>query len=85
MSVADLVRMANDIGRFFEAEPKRADAVAAVADHLRRFWDPRMRRQILAHVQGAGPGPGPDTRKGEGTDEVLLPIVRDAVLSLREA
>jgi formate dehydrogenase subunit delta len=56
MSVGDLVRMANDIGRFFAAEPRRADAVAGVADHLRRFWDPRMRRQIIAHARGGGEG-----------------------------
>ena len=46
MSVESLVRMANDIGHFFAAEPKRADAIAGIANHIRRFWDPRMRRQI---------------------------------------
>lgn len=60
--------MANDIGHFFAANPVRADAVAGIADHLRRFWDPRMRRQIVAHVQGGGAG--------------LDPMVREAVLSL---
>lgn len=67
MSVADLVRMANDIGRFFEAETDRAAAVAGIADHLRRFWDPRMRRQLLAHAQAGGEG--------------LIDIVREAVLA----
>ena len=49
-----LIRMANDIAAFFAAEPVRADAVAGVAGHLQRFWDPRMRRQLLALFDGGG-------------------------------
>jgi formate dehydrogenase subunit delta len=56
MSVERLVQMANDIGHFFAAEPKRADAIAGIAGHISRFWDPRMRRQILAHLQSGGAG-----------------------------
>ncbi len=48
--------MANDIGHFFAAEPKRADAVAGIAGHIQRFWDPRMRRQIAAHLAAGGDG-----------------------------
>lgn len=68
MSVESLVRMANDIGHFFAAEPKRADAVAGIANHIRRFWDPRMRRQIASHVAAGG----------EGLDE----LAREAIASL---
>jgi formate dehydrogenase subunit delta len=56
MSVEHLVQMANDIGHFFAAEPKRADAITGIATHIQRFWDPRMRRQILAHLQAGGAG-----------------------------
>jgi formate dehydrogenase subunit delta len=56
MSVEHLVQMANDIGHFFAAEPQRSDAVSGIANHIRRFWDPRMRRQILAHLQAGGAG-----------------------------
>jgi formate dehydrogenase subunit delta len=56
MSVERLVQMANDISQFFGGEPQRADAVAGVANHLQRFWDPRMRRQILAHLKAGGAG-----------------------------
>ncbi len=56
MSVEHLVQMANDIGHFFAAEPKRADAVAGIAGHIQRFWDPRMRRQIAAHLAAGGAG-----------------------------
>jgi formate dehydrogenase subunit delta len=38
--------MANQIGRFF-AHQKEEQAVASINDHIRKFWDPRMRRQIL--------------------------------------
>ena len=56
MSVERLVAMANDIGHYFAAEQDRAVAVAGIAAHLKRFWDPRMRRQIAAHVATGGQG-----------------------------
>ena len=57
MHLEILVKMANQIGGFFEAMPDREEAMAGVMQHLRNYWDPRMRRQLLAHVadaQGAG-------------------------------
>ena len=69
MSVEHLVHMANDIGHFFAAEPKRADAVAGIAGHIQRFWDPRMKKKILAHLQAGG----------EGLDE----LTHEAVASLQ--
>ena len=47
MDADKLVKMANEIASFFEAEPERAVRLAAIAGHLRRFWDPRMRRELL--------------------------------------
>jgi formate dehydrogenase subunit delta len=44
----NLVRMANRIADFFESLPDREEAMAEVAAHLHKFWDPRMRAQILA-------------------------------------
>jgi formate dehydrogenase subunit delta len=43
-----LVKMANQIAAFFAAEPDRKAAVEGVAGHLKRFWEPRMRKEILA-------------------------------------
>ena len=57
MHTDSLVRMANQIGQFFEAMPDRPEALEGVAQHIRKFWEPRMRRALLAHVdgeQGAG-------------------------------
>lgn len=48
--------MANDIGAFFNAEPDKIEAAKNIASHLRRFWDPRMRRQIVAHYREGGAG-----------------------------
>ena len=56
MRIERLVAMANDISAFFAAEPDRGEAARNVATHLRRFWDPRMRRQIVAHFQSGGDG-----------------------------
>ena len=49
MSHDRLAYMANQIGRFFAHQPEEK-AVAAINDHLRKFWDPRMRAQILADL-----------------------------------
>jgi len=57
-----LVYMANQIGKFFahQAEEK---AVANIADHIRKFWDPRMRKGILAYVDEGGTGLDPNALK----------------------
>ena len=51
-----LVSMANDIGAFWAAEPDKTEAARNVASHLKRFWDPRMRRQIVAYYREGGAG-----------------------------
>jgi formate dehydrogenase subunit delta len=56
MRIERLVAMANDIGTFFEAESGRDDAPGSIATHLARFWDPRMRRQLIAYQQDGGSG-----------------------------
>lgn len=55
MDVAKLVMMANQIGRFFTPQ-RGADPVAGIADHLDKFWDPRMRAAITAHLKAGGAG-----------------------------
>jgi len=54
MDIHQLIKMANNISSFFEAEPDPSKGAKAVADHLKNFWDPRMRRQILRHVTDQG-------------------------------
>ena len=54
--VDHLVTMANDITHFFAVESDHAKAADSVARHLKQFWDPRMRRRILAHLAAGGAG-----------------------------
>jgi formate dehydrogenase subunit delta len=58
MSRDKLAYMANQIGHFFETQ-KRDDAVAAIAEHLTKFWDPRMRKALLARLDDAELDPLP--------------------------
>ena len=55
MEAVKLVRMANQIGQFF-ASQRGADPSIAIADHLRKFWEPRMRAAIVAHLEAGGAG-----------------------------
>ena len=68
MSPEKLAYMANQIGRFFAHQP-HGKAVAAINDHLQKFWDPRMRGTIIRHLH----------------DVELAPSVRKAVEQLRES
>ena len=70
MSAEKLVRKANQIAIFFRSQGEGA-APALVADHLRKFWEPRMRRAIIAHGEAGGGG--------------LDPIAAQAVALLRES
>lgn len=56
MSAEPLVKMANDIGDYFATEPDHAAAIASVAMHIRSYWEPRMRKQIFAHLDAGGAG-----------------------------
>jgi formate dehydrogenase subunit delta len=54
VNVEHLVAMANQIGAFFNSQGTREQAVAGIADHLRRFWEPRMLSAIERHVAEGG-------------------------------
>jgi formate dehydrogenase subunit delta len=58
-----LVRMANQIATFFLSQPE-AERAAGVATHINKFWEPRMRRSFVDHVDAGGEG--------------LLPLVIEA-------
>ncbi|RRH98861.1 formate dehydrogenase [Mesorhizobium tamadayense] len=46
-----LVRMANQIATFFHSKP-REEGIAGVAEHINKFWEPRMRRQFFELLDG---------------------------------
>jgi formate dehydrogenase subunit delta len=62
MDLHNLIVMANRIGDFFAAQPDRDEAMAGIADHIRKFWVPRMRSEILAAV---------GTEAGAGLHEIV--------------
>jgi formate dehydrogenase subunit delta len=68
MDIHHLVKMANEIGTFFESAADRKEAVTSIAAHLKNFWEPRMRTQIIEYARTA--------------DGELKDIVKEAVLSL---
>ena len=59
MLIEHLVTMANEIAAFFQGAADEGEAARSVANHLRRFWDPRMRRQIIDHRNRGGAGLSP--------------------------
>lgn len=54
MKIERLIRMANDISDFFNAEPDKTVAVEGIKNHLQRSWEPRMRSAIIAYCQEDG-------------------------------
>ena len=62
------IRMANQIGTFFLSKPHE-EGVHGVAEHINKFWEPRMRRLFFEIVDGGGDG--------------LLPIVVEAAAQVR--
>lgn len=74
MSPDRLAYMANQIARFFAHCPEDV-AIAEVAEHLRKFWDPRMRSQIIAMLAEA--------EKLPLAKNPLVTVVQKAVATLR--
>jgi len=57
MNIDLLIKMANQITDFWDGEAGHEVAVKEVATHLRRYWEPRMRAQIITYCeerQGGG-------------------------------
>lgn len=54
MKIERLIRMANDIGNFFNSETDKEIAAEGIKNHLLRSWDPRMRKAIIAYCQEDG-------------------------------
>ena len=71
MDLDNLITMANQIGDFFDSMPDRDEALTNIADHIHKFWAPRMRTAILHAL---------DTPDGAE----LKPIIREALSLHRE-
>ncbi len=68
MNIERLVTMANDIATYFATDPDHAIGVEGIRDHLTKFWDPVMRRQLKSYMEQGGEG--------------LKPLAREAVAAL---
>jgi formate dehydrogenase subunit delta len=73
MDNQNLIDMANRIGDFFDSMPDREEALAGVADHIRRFWEPRMRRALLSALD-----------EPPVSDVAMSAFVREALVKHRE-
>ncbi len=71
MNLANLVNMANRIAEFHASWPDQDAAVLAISEHIRKFWAPRMRRDLIQAVT-------------IGTASDLHPLVHRALLSQRD-
>ncbi len=72
MNPAKLIKMANQIGAFFEAMPDRQQAIQGIGAHIERNWEPRMRTALIQHIS-------------ENGNSELSPLVRDALALVRIA
>lgn len=63
MDIQQLIKMANQIGTFFETLPDKTEALNGIAGHLQKFWTPAMRAQMLDHV---------DSKHGAGLKKIVL-------------
>ena len=63
----NLIRMVNRIGSFFAAMPNRDEAMNDIAQHVRRFWEPRMRKQLFEHL---------DQHQGAGVDAIVIDALK---------
>jgi len=67
MDIHHLVTMANQIGDFYSSYPDKTEAAREIATHLKKFWEPRMRRQMLDYV---------DSQNGEGLEAAVLAAIK---------
>jgi formate dehydrogenase subunit delta len=66
MNIDHLIKMANEIGSFWKGEVGDA-APNEVATHLKRYWEPRMRAQMISYFE---------ERHGAGLSDVALKAVQ---------
>ena len=73
-----LVYMANQIARELAGQ-RPDDPAGATLDHLRHFWDPRMREAIVAYLEAGGEGLGEVARAAVAS--LAPPVGRPSVVS----
>ncbi len=51
MQTEQLIKMANQIGDFYESYPDENQVKQDIAGHLNKFWALKMRQQLAQHVK----------------------------------
>ncbi|MEI6146151.1 MAG: formate dehydrogenase [Methylococcales bacterium] len=54
MKIKTLIKMANSIGDFFNADSDKELAANGVKNHITRTWEPRMRKELIAYYHQDG-------------------------------
>jgi formate dehydrogenase subunit delta len=62
-----MIKMLNEISAFFAGEDDREQAARDIQNHVHRYWEPRMRAQLLEYFE---------QRQGAGLSELALEAVR---------
>ena len=70
-NIDHLIRLANRIGSFFESLPDRAEGIEGIANHIQKFWEPRMRIALLRFLETQ-----PDGQSGQaGLSGIVLSAI----------
>jgi len=75
-NIDHLIQLANRIGDFFEALPDRQEGLDGIADHIRKFWEPRMRTAMLNFLA--------EHPEGRTQEAELSEIAKEAIVQNRE-
>jgi len=75
-NIDHLIQMANRIGDFFEALPDRQEGLDSIADHIKKFWEPRMRTAMLDFLA--------EHPEGRTESAELSEIAKEAIVQNRE-
>jgi formate dehydrogenase subunit delta len=76
MNIDHMIKMANEITAFWQGEVGEEAAAKEVATHLRRYWEPRMRAQMITYYE---------ERHGAGLNDVALKAVQLLAIQAAEA
>lgn len=76
MNIDHLIKLANRIGDFFESMPDRVEGMEGIANHIQKFWAPRMRIALLDYLDKH-----PD---GRTTDSALHAMVLETIMQNKQ-
>jgi formate dehydrogenase subunit delta len=74
LDIDNLINMANRIGDFYDSLPDPEEASREISSHLKKFWAPRMRFQMLDYVE---------QEDGAGLSPIVLASIRANIENLR--